>query len=236
MLGAFFPLIHYLITNKIENQEIELRNFGPMNRHLLDLPYLQTNNITVSFNDELSPDNADVVLENHDVVYRKKGFYEVVWMARKYLIENLADESYATNLLIVDRGKPPAEYDEINHSSGNLRRSVPNMKAFYNHVKEKDSVKFVRLEKATLKKNVSLFYHANWVVAQHGGALTNAVFMRSTAQVIEIPFGHRAHFYRLCNKLGITHQFFGPPSGWKNPDPRIDKETLKRRIWGMKLL
>jgi len=236
MLGAFCPLIHYLITNKIKDQKIELRDFGPMNRHVLDLPYLQANNVAVSFNENLSPKDADVVLDNLDVVNKKKSFHKVISIATKHLIENFADSSDSTDVLVVDRGLPREGYEKINHRSGILRRSVPNMKSFYNHIADIGSTKFVRLENTTLKKNVSLFHHTDCVVAQHGGALTNTIFMQSHAEVIEIRFGHRGHFFYLCEHLGLSHQFFGPTSGKNNPAPRIDKEALKRKIWRIKLL
>jgi hypothetical protein len=232
MLGAFLPLVRYLIVNRIRNQQLELRDFGPMNRHILNLPYLKTNNVAVSFNKHLSPKKADVILNNLDIIpYNKRGFRPTLKVVKKHLVEHLADESDATDLLLIDRGTSHQTFTNIRHNSGSSRRHVSNMNELYQRIKT-DNTKLIQLEDATLKENVSLFYHAKCVLAQHGGALTNAIFMRPHTRIIELGYNRRNHFEYLCKRLNISHQFLGN----YRKTAKINVEAAVRKLWRVKLL
>lgn len=210
-----------------------MRDFGPMNRHVLDLPYLQANNVAVSFNKKLSKNEADVILNNQDVLPYKNKFKTIVTVAKKHLIENLGDLGESIDLLVVDRGQPQEVFSKAGHRSGLFRRSS-NIKELYDHIKHTkqiDSTKLVQLEDATLKDNINLFYHAQCVLAQHGGALTNIVFMQPHTKVIEIGYRRRNHFFLLCERLNIRHQSLG-----SYPETATLNKEILTQIRGGRLL
>jgi len=91
--------------------------------------------------------------------------------------------------VIINRGESPAFYQSEaaeNKRSANIRRSVPNMAEIVEAASAAfDNVRVVELETATLREQVELFSRAKYVVAQHGAALTNILWMPKGGRVVE---------------------------------------------------
>lgn len=91
--------------------------------------------------------------------------------------------------VIINRGESPAFYQSDaaeNKRSANIRRSVPNMDEVVAAVREvRPDVQVVELETASLAEQVALFSRAKTVIAQHGAALTNVLWMPPGGHVVE---------------------------------------------------
>jgi hypothetical protein len=103
---------------------------------------------------------------------------------------SVAEPAPDPGVLIVDRGKSPDFYqsaDAQNKLSANLRRSVPNMPAVLaRFLKGGVRATMVELETASLREQVALFAGTRVVVAQHGAALVNMLWMRPGGLIVEI--------------------------------------------------
>ena len=93
-------------------------------------------------------------------------------------------------VLIVNRGRSPDAYQAEgveNPTSANLRRSVPNMAAIHAAlVASGCAADLVELEETTLRAQIARFAASRTLVAQHGAALVNMLWMAPGACIVEI--------------------------------------------------
>ena len=104
--------------------------------------------------------------------------------------------------LLVNRGQSPEAYqaaDVENPTSANLRRSVPNMAEVCAAITQAGhACDMVELETNTLRMQLALFAGTRTLVAQHGAALVNMLWMAPGGTIVEI----------LPNNLGRTGRIF----------------------------
>jgi hypothetical protein len=103
----------------------------------------------------------------------------------------IEDGEHGERVLIVDRGEPAAFYtsaeSEVKNGSANLRRSVPNMPEVLSAIRAagRDAT-MVTLEGASLADQVRAFAGSTTLIAQHGAALVNMLWMPKDSLVVEI--------------------------------------------------
>ncbi len=66
---------------------------------------------------------------------------------------------------------------------------------------------FVRCEKMSFNEQVNLFSNADFIVGAHGAGMTNALFAKNNAKILEIR--NRDYqglcYYKMCNNLGMGY-------------------------------
>lgn len=95
-------------------------------------------------------------------------------------------------------------------TSGQQRRSISNHTELATRLAEcfPDLFQNVSLERTSIYYQYKLFKSADILIAQHGGALSNVVFMRDDAHVIEFspPWGRESnHFLNLAAFKGVGY-------------------------------
>ena len=115
-------------------------------------------------------------------------------------------------MLVIDRGDPDPFYLSSKSAipgSANTRRSIPNLPEVVEALTTSGrDVQRVQLEQASLAQQIALFASANTVVAQHGAALSNVMWMKAGSKVVEIipeSQGRREHFSRLADVVGAEY-------------------------------
>lgn len=86
-------------------------------------------------------------------------------------------------ILVIARGSPNKLYIEKDDSSGNQRRSVPNLDVVTGRL---ENGILVELEGMSLSEQIAHFSEADVVIAQHGAALANMIWCKKGALVMEI--------------------------------------------------
>jgi len=85
-------------------------------------------------------------------------------------------------------------------------RKIENEKEVFGILKDKGFI-LVSCEDMTFRDQVKLFSNADFVVGPHGAGMTNALFVRKNAKILEIR--NRDYpglcYYRMCNNLGIEY-------------------------------
>lgn len=179
--------------------------FGPMIRVLIQLPF-DIKIAPVSINDykevKLVPLDADLIkreskkfklftyndykyinglmnslFTNFDLI-SKMDKYDVIVIQRKL------NTSYKTT-----EYKKTDKYYDAFITSGSQRRSIENFDKFYKFIKtyyKKLSILQISLEYLPFFEQYYLFNNAKIIIAQHGAALSNVVFMKPKTTIIEI--------------------------------------------------
>jgi hypothetical protein len=133
-----------------------------------------------------------------------------------------------TRLLVIERGKPDPFYsspesDRPHAGAGASRRTISNhaelVAALTAHF---PSCRNVQLENMPLARQIALFRAADIVVAQHGAALSNVVWMRPGRAVVEIGrWGRLDHFGKLSTAFRVRHRR-APQARARGPVPVPD--------------
>jgi hypothetical protein len=250
MLGYLLPLAAYLVRHKIaEDRVMLLRSCGPLDRILqeLALPGLlccewSTHASIRETLERSSWAEIDEIrgydfghLPGEEVLYDGVSIGIGVKSLRRRLasaIEAAAADINASwigspRVLMIERGEPDPFYQsclaEVK-SSANQRRSIGNhgelaasMAADY------PGFRSIRLETASLAEQVAWFGLTDILVAQHGAALSNIIWMRPGAHVIEIdpdvPSNQRTLFCRLADVCEVTYARLRQAAGPFGPVP-----------------
>lgn len=92
-------------------------------------------------------------------------------------------------------------------AGGASRRSVPNTMDLERALREVGRVRAIDLENISLKDTVQAFRDARVVVAQHGAALSNLVWCRKSAGVLEVvPVGYFFQEARIFRSLALARK------------------------------
>jgi hypothetical protein len=139
---------------------------------------------------------------------------------------NIPQAAASDRLLIVNRGESPAFYQSDvvqNKFSAKLRRSVPNMgeaRARLSGAGIRNDM--VELETTGLRDQVILFSKTRVLVAQHGAALTNMLWMPPGGVIVEIlpPVGIFSPYFSKLAEVCGHHYVTVPQAGDHEPiDP-----------------
>jgi len=139
--------------------------------------------------------------------------------------------------LIIGRGESPEYYQSEaaeNPFSGKLRRSVPNLPAIAAAIGAvRANVRLLELEGSTLREQVALFARAKCVIAQHGAALTNILWMPPGGHVVEfinaeiaVRGEYNRHFADLARAMGQSYRAVPQAHRHAEIDPQLVIEAL----------
>lgn len=139
----------------------------------------------------------------------------------------------ALDVLLVERAHPDAYYDTTAAipTSGARRRSIANhaevASTLESLVPAAGGFSNLQLERMSLRDQVCAFARARAVVAQHGAALANMVWMKPGSLVIELTHDTRLdHFRIIADRLALRHVAY-PVAG---SHPTIDIPDFRRWI------
>ncbi|WP_108880325.1 glycosyltransferase 61 family protein [Anderseniella sp. Alg231-50] len=118
------------------------------------------------------------------------------------------------DVVLIERGQPHGYYAEVGRTSGGQRRSIPNIDSLHERLKTHHKTEIFNLEDQDLAMQIAVFRDAKVVIAQHGAALTNIIWMRPGSLVIEIvppdkvpEKSGQEFFSRLAREMNIRHQY-----------------------------
>ena len=250
ILGYLLPLAEYLVRSETaEDRVVLLRSCGPLDRILqeLALPGLLCceRSTHASIKDTLERSSwAEIAeirgfdfghLPSEEVVYDR----ECIGVGVKFLRRRLASAIEAATakinaswtgrprVLMIERGEPDPFYQsclaEIKNSA-NHRRSIANhVELVASMAADYPGFRSIRLETASLAEQVAWFGLTDILVAQHGAALSNIIWMRRGAHVIEInpdvPSNLRTLFCRLADVCEVTYACLRQAAGPFGPVP-----------------
>lgn len=254
--GVLLPLARYMAGGDDDAIPLLVEECGPMDAILdeLDLPGLILLGkdehrrlqgrmpLTTAERVSLAPYDLDAVKGDYDPVAIRAG---VDWLlarlgdrveARRQALQ--AEWLGQPRILIVDRGPPDPFYaNDPSYASEPSRRKTAGAerRRVGNHEDLVQSLsglypgcRGVLLEGQSLAGQIALFQVADIVVAQHGAALSNIVWMRPDASIVELEGGapETGYFVSLADALGLSHRFF-PQEGPFGP---VDVDNLIEAI------
>jgi len=160
-----------------------------------------------------------VMLESFDNPLRYQS--ERISVFRDFVEKRLADRIETVkksadkpDILLIDRAPPHSHYADVGRSSGSQRRSIPNINSLCELLNKHRKTEIFHLEDKDLALQIAAFSEANIVVAQHGAALTNIIWMRPGSLVVEIippdkvPATPRHEYFSLLAEvMNIRHQY-----------------------------
>lgn len=140
---------------------------------------------------------------------------------RDFIVKRLADRIKTLkasvnkpDILLIERGQPHGHYAEAGRTSGGQRRSIPNIDSLCDLLKKHHEIEIFNLEDKDLALQIAVFSEAKVVIAQHGAALTNLIWMRPGSLAIEIippnkvPADPGQEFFsHLAAEMDIRHQY-----------------------------
>lgn len=194
LLGFLPPLLLHQEAHQ-PSRKILIRSCGPFDTHMADLRLRNTIIIP-------DPELRRLAGSGLYDVDRKFGYdtpkaydRQIFANLRNAVITRLnivATQQSAPphDLLLINRGASPAYYqsDQVaQKGSANLRRTVPNMAAIHAHLLAAGHhATIAELETMPFRDQIGLFLSHRRVIAQHGAALANMLWMAPGAAIIEI--------------------------------------------------
>lgn len=201
--GVMIPLILYSIKNK-KDEFIINDDIGPMLKLLYELPLNILYKCDIGKKKRLYLDPLDTFKSKYKD--KKRINYQDVKLINQYFKKNLpfyisSNKTY--DIILIER-KIDKKYKLMNYSnytnnknkliknlgstSGKERRYITNHEEVVKSLEKKFGNKFINisLENLPLFYQYHLFTNAKLVIAQHGAALSNVIFMKKDTAVLEI--------------------------------------------------
>jgi hypothetical protein len=214
--GALVPLANYLSTDDRKDLCF-VRSCGPMNRHLLNLNLDSLVIVDKASIARLAKVFKRTLLHGFDEPqYYDRGIF---LRSRDFIMKHFnkapiggRDKTLEpASIVLVERGVGDPYYSSSlseAKSSGKSRRSVPNIEeialALRKHGKNGN---VFQLESMSLEEQSRIFGSAQIVVAQHGAALANIMWMKTGAKVVEITsLPTNTCFSELSKTCGVRHE------------------------------
>jgi len=212
ILGFLAPLVLHLSTGPRAATRI-IRSCGPMDCHLapLALPNLRIvqKQLWLEMRDTGHLQTEQLGGFDEPIHYDEEAFQRFRQIVLRRFGQSEAAPNAAGTMLVINRGKSPPYYQteqaEVQTSAG-LRRSVPNMAALVAAATAQGvKTRVVELETWTLQQQVALFAGTRTLVAQHGAALVNMLWMAPGGVIIEInPVAEGLHFQDWFRRLATA--------------------------------
>lgn len=136
---------------------------------------------------------------------------------KKYIFKNLEFKptKNPNKIILVERIAPNLYYQTRAKlkGGGNQRRSLVNHSELSNALSSLVNTPYefsnLQLEHLSLKEQIIYFDSARLVIAQHGAALANCLWMQPKTMVIEVSENPAKDFFKtICRKRGIYHFIF----------------------------
>jgi len=240
LFGMLFPMIEYHLKNRQKALGYRIAtDIGPMKRLLCELPL----NLTSLVGPENSKtrngaknDRNYVVLPAYDCFleqiytdpYTTKISKQTITAILTFFDQTIPDyirQTKTYDVLLIERTNQESYYRDM-ETEDRHRRSGANLRSISNHQElsnrltevfqsREETFGSVTLERASIYYQYHLFKHAKIVIAQHGAALSNIVFMQKkseytvieinpTAQVLaQFQDSARSHFRNLAKHVGL---------------------------------
>ncbi len=233
LLGYFLPLCSYL-DGAPRNAPILVRSCGPMDRIIreLDWPGLvildreahaamrEPSRAIARPPNYVELGGQDVVRHQPtvDVEALRRGTSFVTRRLREPISGHadaiVRSRSTRPRVIIIERGQAHPFYvtSKAGKTSGRERRCIGNHAELVAALAHRfPGAQNVQMENLALAEQIALFLTADIVIAQHGAALGNVIWMRTGAHVIEVrpPQKWRRHFESLAGFLGLSHDLVG---------------------------
>lgn len=229
LLGYLLPLCAYLAKRPEDSEILLARGCGPLSRHVAELRIpgllLCERRSFADFADEARARGVQrIEIQGVDGRHRDaESVKEVTAQGMLYIRQRLQNQidSYSRQLefewgpsprvLVIERENPdPFYFSAIveNPGGGATRRKITNQREMVAALNTKfGRTKAESLIDFGLAEQIALFQTADVVVAQHGAALTNVVWMRGNAHVFEFIDDPdiQTHFSKLSSISGIDH-------------------------------
>ena len=220
LLGYLLPLVNwlYLEKNFLKYKKIFIEDTKVMNKHI--------KNVFPKKVEILSKDNRSEIFNNKTLLgFDNRYNYpsNKIKKSNKKLKEILLDKKSfnksinfnfkkRNKVLVIDRGEPDDFYNSeecVIKDSACQRRSTPNLKNIKELLNGFD-YKFVYLEDESLINQIKLFSESDFIIAQHGAALSNIIFCNKNTVIIEIKphkkkYDNQTHFEFLSFVLGLFY-------------------------------
>ncbi len=178
LLGFLIPLYEYYV--KTQDQEIIVKDCGPMNRMINELlPHVTIGEF----------EYPDVSIHGYD--WHDAYNYNVFSLFVNF-VKTQSQFTYKTaDIILIDRGFDPFYHSEKAEipTSGNNRRSIINQKELYQSLCNKfpnTSIINIQLENLPLIEQCHMFSKCKLIIGQHGAGLANMIFMNPGMSVIEL--------------------------------------------------
>ena len=233
LLGYLLPLCAYAGQRDNESSILLARACGPLNHLVCEVGIPGLLLCEPQSHSRLSRKASDLGFRNIEILgldcgprlrkYDVGRVASVTAQAAQYIqqrlghqIESLCEELESNwkpspRLMVIKREDPDpyylSELAEIK-GGGTTRRSIANLADLIAALSARfEQTKVVSLERLGLAEQISLFRTADIVVAQHGAALSNLIWMRPKTQVFEFLRDPAEHFYfkDLSPIFGIRH-------------------------------
>jgi hypothetical protein len=230
LLGYLVPLCAYAGKRDNESSILLARACGPLNHLVSEIGIPGLLLCEPQSHSRLSRKANDFGFQNIEILgldgwrkYDAERIASVTAQATQYIqqrlghqIESLCEELESNwkpspRLMVIRREDPDpyylSELAEIK-GAGTTRRSIANMPELIAALKTRfEQTKVVSLERRGLAEQISLFRMADVVVAQHGAALSNVIWMRPKTNVFEFVQNAAKHFHfqNLSPIFGIRH-------------------------------
>ena len=129
-------------------------------------------------------------------------------------LDQLSTLQYRQDVVVIERGEPGEQFVAIGQTAGKQRRSIPNINSLCQRLRKSCSVGKHCLEDMEFAAQIALFSRAKVVVAQHGAALSNIVWMRPSSLVLEVippkkvPNTPQKEFFSsIATQVGVHHHY-----------------------------
>ena len=203
--GVMIPIILYSIKNK-KSEFIINNDLGPMLKLLYELPLNILYKCDIGNKKRLYLDPLDGFKSKYKNWNIKRIKYSDIKLINQYFKKNIpfyisSNKTY--DIILIER-TIDNKYKLINYShltnnknklvkklgstSGKERRYIINHQEIAKSLEKKFGNKFINisLENLPLFYQYHLFTNAKLVIAQHGAALSNVIFMKKNTNVLEI--------------------------------------------------
>lgn len=240
LFAVMVPLVEYYLKNKRSISGFKIStDIGPMKSLLLEIPL----NITsiVGPNDTKTRTDATtfpgyVALPAYDIfvdgIYgeastgtlEKRTVRDVLGFFKDTLPSYISCIP-TVEIILIERTNNESYYRSIetvkkHQASGSSLRSIGNHKDLYTALSTKYGNRFsnITLERSSIYYQYHIFSHAKVIIAQHGAALSNILFMRpdlgstviellpmDTRQLPQFREKARMHFENLSKHIGVNY-------------------------------
>lgn len=246
--GVLLPLTLYHIQTK-ETNFILYGDIGPMKSLIHSLPFL------ITLKDETREKKKTLLaMDTFKVKYSGSKFKQVTIKHKRLFCDFIKShvpfyikdisikpivfiERGVNNLYkhMTYKGKHP-DLERLGKLSGSERRYIGNHKIVLDSIEKEypNKVQNVQLENTSLYYQYHLFNNAKVIIASHGAALSNIIFMEEGTHVIEIISKQKKYvekeelFSRICERFNIIHHEILVEKEVDSIDPNMLIEILKR--------
>jgi len=188
-----------------------MKEFGPFTERL---EQIFSGKVKIVNDQELPASTITLPLigMNPTVVYVKNDELNTF---RQEIFEKFDIEVNTVNKALLIERLPPSDYFKKKATykgSGSSRRSILNHSDLYKALPSllSDSVVIenLQLERLSFVEQIQKFYDSKVLIAQHGAALANAIWMQPGSIVIELGYDDKSHeHFRIISKLS-EHNYF----------------------------